>query len=149
MIRTAKCLPLLAAIALAATACGGSGPPADEPVVTPTPAENPSAGADVPTASPAMGATPDTTSGTPTPAATGSVPCAQEIALTCGPGEADGCTIDVGGSKLTTHHACVKQSTAAGAPCTQEVALQCEEGYTDACLTTPPAAATHICVRKP
>jgi hypothetical protein len=34
-------------------------------------------------------------------------------------------------------------------PCTQEIARTCEPGMVDACLVQPPAATTHVCVKKP
>jgi hypothetical protein len=83
----------------------------------------------------------DTTVSNPQP--TAGVPCAQEIALVCGDGFADGC----GGSK-TTVHACVAADAAAGPPCAQEIALQCPDGQVDACLNTPAAAENHICIVK-
>ena len=77
------------------------------------------------------------------PPATAGVPCAQEVALVCGDGFADG----YGGSK-TTVHACVAADASAGPPCAQEIALQCPDGQIDACLNTPAAAENHICILK-
>jgi hypothetical protein len=77
------------------------------------------------------------------PDPTAGVPCAQEVALVCGDGFADGC----GGGK-TTVHACVAADASAGAPCAQEIALQCPDGQIDACLNTPAAAENHICIVK-
>lgn len=74
---------------------------------------------------------------------TGGTPCAQEIALECGAGMADGC---LGGK--TTMHACVAADAEAGPPCEQEIAKVCPDGQIDACLQTPASAATHICVVK-
>lgn len=83
----------------------------------------------------------DTTVQNPPPSA--GVPCAQEIALVCADGFADGC----GGGK-TTVHACVAADASAGPPCAQELALECPEGQMDACLGTPAAAENHICIVK-
>ena len=73
----------------------------------------------------------------------GGTPCAQEIALECGAGMADGCM-----DGKTTMHACVAADAVAGPPCAQEIAQVCPDGQVDACLQTPASAATHICVAK-
>lgn len=73
----------------------------------------------------------------------GGTPCAQEIALECGTGMADGCM-----DGKTTMHACVASDAAAGPSCEQEIAQVCPDGQIDACLQTPASAATHICVVK-
>ncbi|MFN0250224.1 MAG: hypothetical protein ACKV2T_25290 [Kofleriaceae bacterium] len=83
----------------------------------------------------------DTTVSNPTPSA--GVPCAQEVALVCADGFADGC-----GGQKTTVHACVAADANAGPPCAQEIALQCPDGQIDACLSTPAAAENHICILK-
>lgn len=73
----------------------------------------------------------------------GGMVCAQEVALECGAGMADGCM-----DGKTTMHACVAEADAAGPPCAQEIAKVCPDGQIDACLQTPASASTHICVAK-
>jgi hypothetical protein len=73
--------------------------------------------------------------------------CAQEISLACGPGMVDGCLQKgAGGAALTLVHICVAESEKPGQPCSQEIARECPAGQEDACLSSPPAAATHVCV---
>jgi hypothetical protein len=80
-----------------------------------------------------------TVSPPPDPLPTGQE-CAQEIALQCGTGSADGCL-----SQKTTHHVCVPDTAVPGPPCEQEIGLVCPEGQVDAC-TPPRVSDTHLCV---
>jgi hypothetical protein len=87
--------------------------------------------------------------GSDTPAQGGEhAACAQEIALECPDGMADGCARKGDdGAPLTAYHVCLPAEEQASQPCEQEIARECGEGLVDACLVDPPAAATHLCVK--